>query len=288
MIKKLIAITFFWMSVSSLAIAQGGLKTPAPSPFQKITQAFGLGEIQIEYSRPSVKGRVIFGDLVPYGKIWRTGANASTKFTFSDDVIIAGKEVKAGTYAVYTIPGQSEWEVMLYNDLTLGGNTSDYNTANEVVRFKLKSAPMSEKVETFTIAVNNLSSSSCTVDLNWDKTRISIPVQVNIDGRIMKQIDEVMGETKKPYYQAANYYYENNKDMDKAAEWCAKAVESSPKLFWVSHLMAKIEMKRKNYESAVKYAEMSKSLATEQKSDDYVKMNDKLITEARAAMSGKK
>jgi hypothetical protein len=259
------------------------LKVPAPSPLQTVTQAFALGEIKIEYSRPSVKGRVIFGDLVPYGKIWRTGANASTKITLSDDLNIGGSDVKAGTYALYSIPNQNEWDVMLYSDLSLGGNTADYDNSKETARFKIKPAVLGDKVETFTIAINNITPTTCSIDLMWDKTQISIPVKAEIDSRIMKQIDEVMGDSKKPYFSAANYYFENDKDLNKAAEWCMKAVELNPKAFWVSHLMAKIKMKQKNYAEAIRYAEMSRTEATAQKSDDYIKMNDKLIAEARSA-----
>lgn len=284
--KNLTFLSF--ISLMFMQAAAQTLKIPAPSPLQTVTQAFALGEIKIEYSRPSVKGRVIFGDLVPYGKIWRTGANASTKLTISDDLNIGGTDIKAGTYALYTIPGQNEWEVMLYSDLTLGGNTNEYDVSKETARFKIKPSVMAEKMETFTIAINNLTNTSCSIDLMWDKTRISIPVKTEIDARIMKQIDEVMGDSKKPYYQAANYYYENDKDLDKAAEWCGKAMGYNPKAFWISHLMAKIKMKQKNYAEAIRYAEASKSEAVAQKNDEYVKMNDKLISEARAASATKK
>lgn len=286
MIKNLLSASI--ISLMFIQASAQSLKIPAPSPLQTVTQAFALGEIKIEYSRPSVKGRVIFGDLVPYGKIWRTGANAATKITLSDDLNIGGKDIKAGTYALYSIPNQNEWEVMLYSDLALGGNTADYDATKETARFKIKPAAMADKMETFTIAINNITNTSCSIDMIWDKTRISIPVKTEIDARIMKQIDEVMGDTKKPYFQAANYYYENDKDLEKAAEWCSKAMANNPKGFWISHTMAKIKMKQKNYTEAIRYAEVSKSEATAQKNDEYIKMNDKLISEARAASATKK
>lgn len=286
MIKNLLSASI--ISLMFIPASAQSLKIPAPSPLQTVTQAFALGEIKIEYSRPSVKGRVIFGDLVPYGKIWRTGANAATKITLSDDLNIGGKDIKAGTYALYSIPNQNEWEVMLYSDLALGGNTADYDATKETARFKIKPAAMADKMETFTIAINNIANTSCSIDMIWDKTRISIPVKTEIDARIMKQIDEVMGDTKKPYFQAANYYYENDKDLEKAAEWCSKAMANNPKGFWISHTMAKIKMKQKNYTEAIRYAEVSKSEATAQKNDEYIKMNDKLISEARAASATKK
>lgn len=287
MIKKLFSASLVSLMLFQAANAQT-LKTPAPSPLQTVTQAFALGEIKIEYSRPSMKGRVIFGDLVPYGKIWRTGANSATKITFSDDVNVAGSDIKAGTYALYSTPNQNEWDVMLYSDLTLGGNTADYDAAKETARFKIKPAVMADKMETFTIAINNITNTTCSIDLMWDKTRISIPVKTEIDSRVMKQIEEVMGDSKKPYFQAANYYYENDKDLNQAAEWCSKAMANNPKAFWISHVMAKIKMKQKNYTEAIRYAEVSKTEAAAQKNDDYIKMNDKLISEAKAASATKK
>ncbi len=136
------------------------LKTPAPSPSQTIVQAFGIGEIKIDYSRPSVKGRAIFGDLVPYDKVWRTGANASTKITIGDDIKINGTPVAAGTYAIYSIPNAGEWNIMLYKDLTLGGDVGEYKTENEVARFKVKPTAMNDKMETFSIAVNNITNTT--------------------------------------------------------------------------------------------------------------------------------
>ncbi len=287
MIKKLFSASLVSLMFFQAATAQS-LKTPAPSPLQTVTQAFALGEIKIEYSRPSMKGRVIFGDLVPYGKIWRTGANSATKITLSDDANIGGSDIKAGTYALYTIPNANEWEVMLYSDLALGGNTADYDATKETARFKIKPAVMADKMETFTIAINNITNTSCSIDLMWDKTRISLPVKTEIDSRVMKQIEEVMGDSKKPYFQAANYYYENDKDLNQAAEWCGKAMANNPKAFWISHTMAKIKMKQKNYAEAIRYAEVSKTEAAAQKNDDYIKMNDKLISEAKAASATKK
>src|ERR1700739_2396478 len=150
--KKIIsAMAIAALSFGSLNTQAQQLKVPAPSPAQTIKQSFALGEVTFEYSRPSAKGRVIFGDVVPFGKIWRTGANATTKITFTDDVKLEGNEVKAGTYGLYTIPNKDSWDIMLYKDLTLGGNVADYKTENEVVHFKVKPTALANKIESFTI-----------------------------------------------------------------------------------------------------------------------------------------
>jgi DUF2911 family protein len=284
LIKTVSAASF--MACSAIAV-QAQIKTPAPSPTQTVTQAFGLGEIKIEYSRPGVKGRVIFGELVPYGKVWRTGANQSTKITLSDTVKINNTAVVPGTYAIYTMPGQAEWDIMLYKDLTLGGDVADYKTANELMRFKAKPVAISDKMETFSIQINNVTSTSCSVDLVWDKTKVSIPVTTDIDTRIEKQIaKELAPGDRKPYYAAASYYYDNNKDLNKALEWANIAVENNPDAYWMSHLKAKIQLKMKDYAGAIKSAEMSMAKATADKNDDYVKLNEKLLAEAKK-MPGK-
>lgn len=266
--------------IATTTTSMAQLKTPQPSPTQSLTQAFGLGEIKVEYSRPSVKGRTVFGDLVPYGKIWRTGANQSTKVTFGADTKINGNDIAPGTYALYTIPNTTDWEIIFYKDLTLGGNVGDYKKEDEMMRFKVKPMATADKMETFTININNITPTSCSIDLLWDKTKVSIPVTTNIDENVMKQIDKAMGDNK-PYFQAANYYYENDKDLNKAQEWINKAVENNPKAYWVLHTKAKIEYKLKNYPEATKAAEQSLALAKESSDNSYIKMNEKLIADVK-------
>lgn len=267
--------------LSTNATAQQ-LKTPAPSPSQTIKQAFGLGEITIDYSRPSVKGRTIFGDVVPFGKVWRTGANASTKLTFSDDVSLDGNAVKAGTYALYTVPNKDSWEVMLYKDLSLGGNVADYKAENEVLRFKTTSMAAPIKVETFTITLAEVMPTAATLEIVWEATKISVKVATSIDEKIMKNITAAMSPVDaRPYFAAASYYYDNGKDLNKALEWANKAIEQNPKAFWISHLKAKILLKNKDYKNAIAIAEQSLATAKTEKNEDYVKMNEKLIVDAK-------
>jgi tetratricopeptide (TPR) repeat protein len=268
------------MSSTQVLFSQA-LKTPTPSPMQTLKQGFALTDISIEYYRPSAKGRTVFGDVVPFGKIWRTGANGATKMTFGENVKIQGKDVPAGTYAIYTIPNKDNWEILIYKDLKLGGNVNDYKQENELIRFTVPVVNMNDHVETFTVNVANIQASSCAIELTWEKTKISFNVVAEIDQAIMGSIDKAMNVDSKPYYQAASYYYENNKDMAKALEWITKAVDQNPKAYWVALLKAKIELKSGDKKAATTSAQKVIELAKEAKNDDYVKMAEKLISEAK-------
>jgi hypothetical protein len=257
------------------------LKVPAASPTQTIKQAFALSEITIEYSRPSVKGRVIYGDLVPYGKVWRTGANNATTITFGENVKLEGKDVPAGTYALYTIPGKDSWEILIYKDLKLGGDVVKYKKEDELTRFTVKPITLNDKVETFTINVSNITPKTASIELLWDRTKVSIGVEADIDSKIMKSIDDVLGKDGRPYHQAATYYYENNKDLQKSLEWSNKAVENNPKAFWMWMQKARTHLKLGDKKAAIESANKVIELAKAADNDDYVKMAENLIAEAK-------
>lgn len=257
------------------------LKVPAPSPSQTLKQAFALSDITIEYSRPGAKGRVVFGDVVPFGKVWRTGANSATKITFGEDVKVEGTEVKAGTYALYSVPNKDSWELMLYKDLTLGGNVAEYKKENEVLRFTVKPTALTEKVENFEINVADITSSTANIELSWEKTRVAFKVTADIDSKIMKTIESTVVKDNKPYFQAASYYYENDKDLKQALEWADKAFVANPKAYWIAMLKAKIQFKAKDLKGAIATAEIAKALATADQDDAYIKQADKLIADAK-------
>ncbi|MBL0308792.1 MAG: DUF2911 domain-containing protein [Bacteroidetes bacterium] len=278
--KVLSLFTAAIIAGSSLTTTAQTLKVPAPSPTQTLKQNFALSEISIEYSRPGVKNRVIFGDLVPFGKIWRTGANASTKITFGEDVNVEGKAIAAGTYAIYTIPNRDSWEILFYKDLKLGGSVSDYKAADELLRFTVEASALANKVEDLTIQVTDITPSTANIELSWDKTSVAFHVAANIDAAIMKNIETALVNDSRPYFQAANYYYENDKDLNKALEWVNKAIEQNPQ-FYIMHTKAKIQMKLKDYKGAIATAEKSLAMAKEAKSNDYVALNEKLIAEAK-------
>lgn len=278
-------IKTFGSALAIVALTTGSLnaqiKTPAPSPLQTVKQAFALSDITVEYSRPSAKGRVVFGDVVPFGSIWRTGANSTTKITFGEDVKVEGNDVKAGTYGLYTIPNKDSWEIMLYKDLTLGGNVADYKKENEVLRFTVKSTALTEKVETFAINVADITSNTANVELVWEKTRVAFKVAADIDSKIMKSIESTLIKDNRPYYQAASYYYENDKDLKLAGEWIDKAIANNPNAYWVVLLKAKIQFKAKDLKGAAVTAEKAKELAKADQDDAYVKMADKIIADCK-------
>mgnify|MGYP003488988111 CR=1 FL=1 len=275
--------TFTIASLLSLGIFHSNvnaqeLKTPVPSTTQKITQGFALSDIQIEYSRPSARGRVIFGDLVPFEKVWRTGANQSTQITFGDDVRINEKNIKAGTYAIYTIPFEKEWKVMLYSDLKLGGNVANYKEENEVVTMILPVKQLADKVETFTIQINDITNTSTNISLAWENTMVSFEITTEIDAKVMAGIESAMKDNR-PYAQAARYYLENDKDLDQAYEWIKIATAQNPKAFWLLLSQAKIEKALGNYDDAISTASLSKEKAAIAQNNDYVKMCSQLIEE---------
>lgn len=279
--KLLSAFFVSALTILSFSVSAQQLKVPAPSPLQTIKQAFALSDITIEYSRPGVKNRVIFGDVVPFGKTWRTGANQTTKITFGEDVKVEGNAVTAGTYGIYTVPNKDSWDIMLYKDVTLGGNVAEYKTENEVLRFKVKPSALSNKVETFTINIADVTPSSANIELLWEQTRVAFSVVADIDSKIMKNIEASVLKDGRPYFQAASYYYENNKDLKQALTWADKAIEQNPKAYWVVLLKAKIQAKLKDNKAVITTAEQVITLAKEDKNDDYVKMAEKLITEAK-------
>jgi len=264
------------LSMCTIFLQAQTLKTPSPSPLQVIKQDFALSFIEISYSRPDMKGRQIFGKLVPFGEMWRTGANKATRVSFGEDVKVGGNAIKAGDYALYTIPNKDEWEVILNKGVNNGG-TAGYKKEEDVVRFKVKPMSIHESVRTFTIQIENVSSSACEIHIMWDKTAISIPVLADIDSKIMTQIDDALNKDNKPYFQSANYYYENGKDLKQALTWVNKSIEANPDAFWMLHLKAKIQAKSGDKFGATESAKKSIELAKKANNNDYVRLNEDLI-----------
>ncbi len=270
--------------VGTQAFAQ--IKTPQPSQISYTIQELGLGKISVGYSRPSAKGRTIFGDVVPFDVIWRTGANASTKFYTSEEITVEGNKVPAGKYALYTIPGKLEWTIILHKDTTFWGDGgTDYKAENDLVRFKVKPVTIAPKVETFTIGFNNLTTTSATLDMAWENVLVSVKIATNIDEKVMTSIKNTLNPkpTAGNYYQSASYYYENDKDLGEALVWVNKAIEMRPEAYWMSHLKAKILAKIKDYEGSYAAANVSIEAARKDSNPDYVRMNEKLIAETKAA-----
>lgn len=267
--------------VSASLFASAQVDMPAPSPTQKVKQDFGMGEIVLTYSRPSLKGRSVFGDkseLAPLGEIWRTGANAATRLHFSDFVTIGGKNLDSGTYVLYTIPGAKQWTVIINKGVDNWG-TGGYSDSQDVVRFTVPSYTLNiPPVETFTMGFSDVKYESCNLTLMWAKTALNIPITTNIKDRLRKQIEDALQNQKKPpYWQAANFYYEWDKNYDKALANVNSAIDGNKDGFWMYLLRAKIEKDMGNKAAALADAQKCKEVAAAQKNDDYVTQADKFI-----------
>jgi hypothetical protein len=272
--KKIILLVFSLVLIGGSTQAQT-LKVPAPSPGQTIKQDFGLSTIEVSYSRPSMKGRTIFGDLLPYDQFWRTGANSATTITFGDTVTIDGKKVAPGKYGLLSFPGQTEW-IVIISKSTNTNAAADYKMEDDLLRVKVKPQTLSEKVETFTIELGNMKPASCELQLIWDRTMVSLPISTDIDSRIMSDIDKMVVKDSRPYFQAANYYQENGKDLNKALEWYTKAAEAYPKAYWIMYQKANCLSKLNRKKEAMDASMQSMNLAKEDKNNDYIRLNEKL------------
>lgn len=267
------------MLAVSLGI-QAQIATPQPSPSATLMQEVGLTDISLEYSRPSMRGRTIFGDLVPYDKLWRTGANANTKITFSDDVMIGNQELKAGSYAIFTKPGASNWEVVFYTE-TDGGTPAvlDQSKVAATVTAQVHQIPMS--IETFTFNFSDLSDNSATLGILWENTYVGVQIDVPTEKTVMKNIEKVMnGPGAGDYYAAAVYYLNSDKDIKKAVEWMDKAMAMTKEpAFWQLRQQSLIYAKAGDKKQAIATAKKSLAASEAAGNADYVKMNKDSLKE---------
>lgn len=270
--------TFSLLALALIAMlpAFSQIKTPSASPTQTIHQDFGLAAIDLNYSRPGMKGRKIFGDLVPFGKVWRTGANNANVITFGDEVIIGGTKIPAGKYGLVTIPGAAEWTIIITKQMDIT-NPTVYKQENDVVRVTAPVKKLGSAVETFTISIDDIKQNSCNINLCWETTKVTLPVKTDIDTKVMMMIDTAIIGKNPPYYQAAGYYFNNGKDLKKAEEWAVKATEQEPDAYYIFYLLAQIEEKMGNKKQAAAAANKSIELAKKAPNPDYVTLNEKLL-----------
>ena len=271
--KKLL-FAFSLLCAANMADAQ--MKMPAPSPTQTIKQDFALGNIELTYSRPSIKGIKIFGVLVPYNAVWRTGANGATIIKFNDAVEINGKRIDTGSYALYTIPADGMWEIILNKGISNWGSNG-YKQSDDIVRFKVPTMKIKEGIETFTMQFANIKPESCELHIMWDKTGVSIPITALIKDRMRASLEKAMMGEKKPYWNAAQFYNEYDKNNAKALENITAAVKAQPKAYWMWIYKAKIEQAMGDKAAAMASSKTSLELAREEKNEDYVKMNEDLM-----------
>lgn len=276
--KKLLLLLCV-VSVSLTVEAQ--ITTPAPSPSSKLEQTVGLTDVTVDYSRPSMRGRTVFGDLVPYNKLWRTGANAYTKVSFSTDVTIADQEVKAGTYSVFTKPGESNWEVFFYTDTQGGGTPREWDDSKVVAKTTVQVYPMPMPVETFTITIDDLKSTGANLGILWEKVYVAVPFTVPSDATVLKDIENTLaGPGAGDYYTAAVYYLNADKDISKAKEWMEKAMSMTEEpRFWQLRQQSLIYAKAGDKKAAIETAKKSLAASETAGNDDYVKMNKDSLKE---------
>ena len=271
------------IAIANFAV-EAQVKTPQPSPKSVLNQVVGLTDVTVEYSRPSAKGRVVFGDLVPFGKLWRTGANANSTVSFSEDVVINGTTVKKGKYAIFTLPKADMWEIILYTTTDNWGLPENYDVNKVAVSLNVDPVVLNNNVETFTIGINNLTNDSATLDISWEKTMVSMKFEVPTQKAAMASIAKVLaGPTAGDYFSSAQYYYQSNGDLNKALEYVNKAVsmvkpgEEAP--YWHLRLKSLIQGKLGDKKGAIETAKLSLAGAEKDGNEDYVKMNNDSIKE---------
>ncbi|MDH3245433.1 MAG: DUF2911 domain-containing protein [Saprospiraceae bacterium] len=269
---------FAFALMATTAVAQ--VQTPAPSPSCKIEQMVGLTNVTIEYSRPSVKDRKIFGGLVPYGEVWRTGANAATKITFDKDVKLGGQEVKGGSYALLSKPDESEWKFMLY-PYESGSPNSYMESEVEPIMFTGESQSMSDvKVESFMIMIDQLTNSSASLVLAWDNLVVGVPLEVHTDKDVEASIESTLaGPSMQDYFASASYYHSEGKDLNKALKWINKAIDMGYERYWVLRTKSLIQADLGDKAGAIESAKKSLEMAKEAGNNDYIRMNEASIKE---------
>ncbi|GGH44202.1 hypothetical protein IA57_10270 [Mangrovimonas yunxiaonensis] len=255
--------------------AKAQIETPQPSPASKLEQKVGLTDVTLEYSRPGVRGRTIFGDLVPYGKLWRAGANKNTTVTFSDDVTIAGKTVSAGSYAIFITPSKTSWDVFFYTDTNNWGTPQNWDESKVAAKATVETHEVPFSVETFTIDVNQITNNGAALEFIWEKTYTAVPFSVPTGEKVSAAIDRVMnGPGANDYYAAAVYYLEEGKDINQAKQWIDKALSlvETPR-FWQYRKQALIYAEAGDKKGAIEAAKKSLEGAKKAGNADYVKMN---------------
>lgn len=276
--KKIVSVLALFVAVCSV---QSQVRTPQPSPKALVKQTVGLTEVEIEYSRPSMRGRTIFGDLVPFGKMWRTGANANSTVSFSEDVVIDGKTLKKGKYSLFVTPKADMWDVVFYTDTDNWGTPESFSEAKVAARASVKPEMLNRNVESFTIGINNLDNNFAHLEISWEKTLAAVRFEVPTQKAAMASIEKALsGPTAADYFSSAQYYYQSNGDLNKALNYVNKALElNKEKPFWYSRQKSLIQAKLGDKKGAIETAKLSLAAAQQAKNADYVKMNQDSIEE---------
>ncbi len=278
--KTLSILGFLFLAIIPM---QAQISMPQPSPLGTLTQKVGLTDVSIAYSRPSAKGRKVFGDLVPYGEMWRTGANRSVKFSISDSVTVGGKKIGKGDYSIFTIPTATDWTIIINKGVDLSG-TSGYKEEDDAVRFTVTPVKNSF-TETFTFNFGNLTNTSADVEILWEEVKVAFKIEVTVDDKVMKNIEAALNPSGYSYYQAGRYYYETERDSKTALEYVNKGIEINGEKYWMLRTKSLIQARLNDYKGAIATAEKSKELALKDEDDSYVKMNEVSILEWQAKLN---
>ncbi|WP_299107508.1 DUF2911 domain-containing protein [uncultured Winogradskyella sp.] len=276
--KKLVLFTF---ALTLMFSVNAQIETPQPSPAAKLEQVVGLTDVAIEYSRPAMNGRTIFGDLVPYGKLWRAGANKNTMVTFSDAVVIGGKDLKAGAYAIFVTPSEKSWEVIFYNDTNNWGTPKEIDESKVAVRVTAEVYPIEMDIQSFTISVDDITTNSAVIGMMWEKTYVGVKFEVPTDKTVTAAIEKTMaGPSANDYYAAAVYNLAEGKDIKQAKEWIDKAISmmDNPR-FYHLRKQSLIYAKAGDKKGAIAIAKKSLEDAKKSENADYVKMNEDSLKE---------
>ena len=255
--------------------ASSQIETPQPSPFSKVEQKVGLTDVTLEYSRPNMRNRTIFGDLVPYGKVWRMGANNNTKITFSTDVTVEGKTLKAGTYALFAIPNENKWDVVFYSNASNWGAPQELDPSKIAAKVSIETFKITMNIETFTLGFDDLSNNGATLGISWANLYGGVKFKVPTEKTVTANIERVMnGPSASDYYAAAVYYYEEGKDANQSKIWMDKAISMTPNpAFYQLRQQSLIYAKAGDMKGAIEIAKKSLAASKEAGNADYVKMN---------------
>jgi hypothetical protein len=284
-LRPLVAVIAGSVLATSLFAQAPKIEFPATSPAATVKQRVGLTDIEINYSRPSMRGREIFGKLEPYGAVWRTGANSATKLVLSTPAKFNGTEIPAGTYALFSIPERGDWTVIV-NKVSGQWGAYAYDAKNDVARIKATPVAVTQPVETFTIFFSDLANAStATLNLMWETVRVPVKVEVDLVGTLVPQVEALMSsnEPKKPYFSAAMFYYENNQDLKKAAAWMDAAIAEQPGQMWMIYRKGLIHAKMGDKAGALAAAQESLDLvkkdtqSPQSLKDEYTRLNNALI-----------
>lgn len=274
-------INFLLIAVLACVTLQAQIQAPAASPSAKLEQRVGLTDVTVDYSRPAMRGRTIFGDLVPFDNVWRTGANARTAITFSNDVTVDGQELKAGTYAIFTIPTATTWDVIFYTESDGGGAPAELDNSLVAARTTVSTYQMPIDIQSFTITIDDVTDSSAVIGIMWEKIYVGVKFDVPTDAVVMSSIENTLaGPSGNDYYTAAVYYLEGGKDINQAKTWIDKAISmNETPQYWQLRQQSLIYAKAGDKKGAIKIAKKSLAAAEAANNADYVKLNKDSLKE---------